>query len=73
MRGLAALEVDKFFANMFCQVNGEILYFWKKPKSNNLSISRTAERHSMLAVKKGQNCSWIETRLKITSLTAIKN
>ena len=52
MRGLAALEVDKFFANMFCQVNGEILYFWEKPKSNNLSISRTAERHSMLAVKK---------------------
>ena len=34
MRGLAALEVDKFFANMFCQVNGEILYFFGKAQVN---------------------------------------
>ena len=32
MRGLAALEVDKFFANMFCQ----ILYFLGKAQVKQL-------------------------------------
>ena len=51
--GFAVLEVDKLFANTICE-NGEIRHIFYKnlATNNNLLTSRTAERHSMLAVNK---------------------
>ena len=48
MLGLVTIEIDKFCMNFKI---GEIHYLYKMLSSNNLSTSRTAERHSMLAVK----------------------